>query len=200
MREGALHDAAIGEHVADAGGHTKIVFEHDELAVGEAEEIGPDDCDVDVAGNLEAAHLAAIVLAAVDQFAGDDEVVEDLGFGVYVAQEVVEGGDALGEAALNVVPLAGGDESRQQVVGKDALGAFVGSIDREGDSLVEEREIGGLLAPLEFFTGQAGEGFGKRLVRRAQFSSGLAHLVKRAVERVVAKEGVELDGRAGTHC
>ncbi len=87
LREGALHDAAVGEHVAHAGGDAKVVFEDDEFAGVEAKQIGADDGDVDVAGNLEAAHLAAIVLAAVDQLARDDVVVEDLGFGVDVAQE-----------------------------------------------------------------------------------------------------------------
>ena len=32
LREGALHDAAVGEHVADAGGNAQVVFEDDELA------------------------------------------------------------------------------------------------------------------------------------------------------------------------
>ena len=105
LREGALHDAAVGEHVADAGGHAQVVFEDDELAGVEAEQIGADDGDVDVARHLEAAHLAAIVLATVDQFAGNDAVVEDFGVGVDVAQEEIERGDALGESALDAVPL-----------------------------------------------------------------------------------------------
>ena len=105
LRESALHDAAIGEHVTDAGRDAQIVFKHDEVAGVQAQQIGTHDGDVDIARDLQAAHLTAIVLAAVDELAGDDSVVEDFGVGVDVAQEVIEGGDALGETALDVVPL-----------------------------------------------------------------------------------------------
>ena len=154
LREGALHDAAIGEHVTDAGGNAEIVFEDDEFAGVEAEQVGADDGDVDVARDLEAAHLAAVVLATVDKLAGDDAVSEDFGVGVDVAQEEVEGGDALGEAALDAVPLLGGDEAGEQVVGEDALGAFIAAVDGEGDALGEEGEVGRLLAALDFIVGR----------------------------------------------
>jgi hypothetical protein len=39
LGKGALHDAAIGEHVAYAGGDAQIVFKHDELAGAEAQQI-----------------------------------------------------------------------------------------------------------------------------------------------------------------
>ena len=105
LREGALHDAAVGEHVADAGGNAQVVFEDDEFAGVEAEQVGADDGDVDVARDLEAAHLAAVVLATVDELARDDAVGENFGVGVDVAQEEVERGDALRESALDAVPL-----------------------------------------------------------------------------------------------
>ena len=148
LREGALHDAAVGEHVAHARWHAEIIFEDDEFAGIEAEEIGTDDGDVDVAWNLEAAHLAAIVLAAVDQFARNNVVVEDFGFGVDIAQEEIESGDALGEPALDAIPLLRGDKAREQIVGKDLFGTFVASVDGKGDALGEERQLGGLLAAL----------------------------------------------------
>jgi hypothetical protein len=178
LREGALHDAAVGEHVADAGGHAEVVFEDDELAGVEAEQVGADDGDVDVARDLEAAHLAAVVLATVDQLAGDDAVGEDFGVGVDVAQEEIERGDALGEAALDAVPLLGGDEAGQQVVGEDALGAFVAAVDGEGDALGEEGEVGGLLAALQFVGGQ-GPGS-----RRGRGSGGA---VRRLASRISSK-------------
>ena len=148
LRESALHDAAIGEHVAHAGGDAQVVFEHHELAVVQAQQVGADDGDIDVARHLQAAHLAAVLFAAIDELAGNDLVGEDFGVGVNVAQEVIERGDALGEAAFDFVPLGGGDEPRQQVVGKDALGSLVAPVDGEGDALGEEGEVGGLLAAL----------------------------------------------------
>ena len=33
------------------------------------------------------------------------------------------------------------DQPRQQVVGKDAFGALVAAVDREGDALVQERQV-----------------------------------------------------------
>jgi hypothetical protein len=111
LRKGALHDAAIGKHVAHAGGHAQVVFEDYELAGVEPEKIGPDHGDVDVAGDLQSAHLAAIVLATIDQLTGNDVIVEDLRLGIDVAQKKVEGGDALGEAALDVIPFLSCDQA-----------------------------------------------------------------------------------------
>ena len=173
LRKGALHHAAVGEHVADARGHAQIVFEHHELAGVQAQQIGADDGDVDVARHLQAAHLAPVVLATVDQLARNDAVGEDFGVGVDVAQKKIERGDALRQSALDAVPLLGGDQPRQQVVREDALGAFVAAVDGEGDALGEKGEIGRLLAPLQLVGGQAGEGLGQRaVVRRATSPSG----------------------------
>ena len=141
-REGTLHNAAIGEHVTHARGHAQVVFEHDELASVKAQQIRADDRDVDVARHLQAAHLAPIVLAAVDELARNDAVVEDFGVGVNVAQEEIERGDALREAALDAIPLLRSNQARQQVVREDALRAFFAAVDGEGDALGEKREIG----------------------------------------------------------
>ena len=57
-----------------------------------------------------------------------------------------------------------GDDARQQVVGEDALGAFIAAVDGEGDALVEKGEVGGLFAALEFFWREGGEVFEERLI------------------------------------
>jgi hypothetical protein len=197
--EGALHDAAVGEHVTDAGGNAQIVLEDDELAVVEAQQIGADHGDVDIARHLQAAHLAAVMAAAIDQLAGNDVVIEDPGVRIDVAQEKVERGDALGEAALDPVPLGGGDQARQKIVREDALGAFVAAVDGEGDALGEEREVGRLLAALQLFSGQAGEGFRQGAIVGADFTAAFAHLVEGPVERVIAEECVQFHCRACAH-
>jgi hypothetical protein len=46
------------------------------------------------------------VLAAIDHVARHDAVVENLAVAVDIAQEVIERGDALGEPALDAVPLS----------------------------------------------------------------------------------------------
>ena len=122
-----------------------------------------------------------------------------LAFGVDVAEEEVEGGDALGEAALDAVPLGGGDQAREQVVGEDALGAFVAAVDGEGDALVEEGEVGGLLAALKLVLGEAGQRLGQHPVVWAQIAVGLAHLVEGAVEWIVSEEGIQFGWETGAH-
>src|ERR1035437_3321478 len=79
--EGPLHHAAVGEHVANAGGNAQVVFEDDKLAGVEAEQVGAHDSDVDIARDLEAAHLTPVVLATVDEIAWDDAVGEDFSVG-----------------------------------------------------------------------------------------------------------------------
>ena len=63
--------------------------------------------------------------AAVNQLAGNDALVEDAPLVIHVLQEEVDGGQPLREAALERAPLIRGDDARQQIVGKDALGPLV---------------------------------------------------------------------------
>ena len=74
--------------------------------------------------------------------------------GIDVAQEQVQGMDALGQAALDAVPFLGRDDARQQVGGNDPLGGLVVVIDGEGDALVQEALLAGLLAAVQLFQRQ----------------------------------------------
>ncbi len=51
------------------------------------------------------------------------------------------------------VPFGAGDDAREQIVGEDLLGAFVAAVDGEGDALIEEAEVGGLLAATQLVGG-----------------------------------------------
>ena len=97
-------------------------------------------------GDIQPAHLPAVVLAAVDQVEGHYFVGKNLPLVVDVMEKQVERGDALHQPALDGLPLAGGDDARQQVVGEDAFGAARVAVDGEGDALVQKGEVGGLLA------------------------------------------------------
>ena len=68
-------------------------------------EVGAGDRHVDVAPDAQAAHLAAVVRAAVDQLARDDALGEDPALVVDVLQEEVQREDALRQPALELVPL-----------------------------------------------------------------------------------------------
>ena len=134
--ENALEHFAIRQHVRDAAGHAKIVFEHGESAVGQTDQIGAADADVDIARNVEAAHFSAEVLAAIDEFARDDAFREDAAFVIDVAEKMIQRGEALGKSFLDLGPLAGGNNARQKVVREDALRAFLAAVNGEGDSFM----------------------------------------------------------------
>ena len=138
----ALGDLAVGEHVRHAARHPQVVLEHDEAAVLEAHEIGAGDRDVDVAVDVDAAHLAPVVPAAVDQVARHDAFGEDPALVVDVLEKQVDRRQPLRQAALERAPLGGGDDARQQVERKDPLGALLVAVDGEGDALGQEGPVG----------------------------------------------------------
>ena len=59
--EGAGHDLAVREHVADAAGGAQVVLEHHPAAVIAADQVAADDVQVLVVGHVDADHLAAEV-------------------------------------------------------------------------------------------------------------------------------------------
>jgi hypothetical protein len=113
-----FQDFPVGQHVGDAAGDAQIVFEHGEAAIGKADEIGAADADVDSARDVETAHLAAEVAASVDQFFGDDSVRQDSSVVVDVFEKQVQGGDALGETALDLAPFGVGNDAGRRSLGK----------------------------------------------------------------------------------
>src|SRR5271168_2167586 len=91
----ALQDFAIGEHVGNAAGHSQIVFEDHEVAIGEARQVGAANADIDIARDAETAHFAAEVTATVNQFARHYSGGQDFAVVIDVFEEEIEGGDAL---------------------------------------------------------------------------------------------------------
>jgi hypothetical protein len=68
---------------------------------------------------------------------------------VEVLEEPVERGHALRHAPFDDVPLARGDEPRQQVHREGAFGARLVAVDREGDALGPEQLVADALATVE---------------------------------------------------
>ena len=199
LRKGPLHDAPVGEHVAHAGRDAQIVFEDDEFAVVQAQKIAAHDGDINIARNLQAAHLAAIVLAAVDKLARNNAIAENLGVEVNVAQEEIECRNALYEAALNAIPFRGRDQAGQQVVGEDALSSLFAPVHRKSDSLGQKREFCCLLTSLEFILRQLCQGLRQRLIVGAHLAVRLPHLVKGAIERVISEKRFHFGRMTGAH-
>src|SRR5208282_3388952 len=71
-----LHHHPVLDHVADPGWATAVVFEHDELAAGVADQVGADDVHVLLARRAEADHLGAEALRFEDQFRRDHPFLE----------------------------------------------------------------------------------------------------------------------------
>src|SRR3979490_3120997 len=90
IRENPLHHLPAGEHVRHAAGNAQIIFEYDESPIRHADEVAADDGDVDIARDVQSAHLPAKLFAAVDYFAGYNSVREDLALVVDVFQKQVQ--------------------------------------------------------------------------------------------------------------
>src|SRR4051812_16912256 len=85
--ENLFHHAAARQHVRHAAWHAQIVFEYHELAVWHPNQIGSADAYVNVARDLEAAHLSPISRAGIDELTGDHAVLDDPAIMVDVFQE-----------------------------------------------------------------------------------------------------------------
>ena len=68
-----------------------------------------------------AAHLAAIMLGAVDHRTRHDAVLQHLRLAIEVAQEKIERADALLEAGFDACPFLRGDDARQKIGRNDPL-------------------------------------------------------------------------------
>jgi len=141
FREGALEDVSVLDDVADAAGTAAVVFEHAECAVAVTDDVGPDDVGVDLARGNDVSEFSAIFLSGEDEFPGDDALMEHLLVGVDILEEKVDGGDPLDQTPFEFFPLLGGDDSGDEVEGKDPLFAVFGAVNVEGDSLIPEGDV-----------------------------------------------------------
>ena len=80
-----------------------------------------------------------------------------------------------------------GNDARQQIVGEYTLGAFVVAVDREGDALVQEREVGGLLALAQFLRREFEQGLEQSLIVRPRRTRRREHLIVGRVKLVISK-------------
>ncbi len=94
---------------------------------------------------------------------------------------------------VDPVPFLGGDDARQQIGGDDPLGGLVVAIDGEGDALMQEALLAGLLPAHQFLQRQAGEariqghiGRPGPAVGREHFVIGRAQLILR-IRRIAAR-------------
>ena len=145
-REDFLEHLAVGQHVGDAARNTQVVFQHGKAAVRKPHQICTADADVYSARHGEIAHLAPEVAAAVNQFSRHNSVCQNSPAMVNILKKEIQGRNSLRESAFNLAPFVVRNDAWQQVVRENSFRSFVIAIDRKRDSLMQKREVGGLLA------------------------------------------------------
>ncbi len=166
--EDALGDQAVLDHVRDARGRAHVVLEHAEHAVGTADEVDAGDRDAHAARRPQPAQLGHEELGAQHEVGGDRRLARRIFcVAVHVVEERAQRGDPLGQPALDPRPLVGGDDARHEADGEDLLGAPLVRVDREGDALVVERQLGQRLVARELVAARA-----RRAVRTARRACG----------------------------
>ena len=117
VREGALHQMPVLDHVGDAGRRARVVLQHIEIALGIADDVGAGDVDIGAARRIVAHHFRPEVRVSEHEVRGQDAVLQDLALVIDVPEEKIERLDPLLDAAVELAPVAGGDHARDDIEG-----------------------------------------------------------------------------------
>ncbi len=192
LRNKARHRDAVLEHVGDARGRAHVVLQHLPAAVGVAHQVTTGHVRVDAAGRAHAVHGPGEVGAADDQRPGHDAGMHDLAGVVDVVDEVVERAHALGQAALDVVPLLGRDDPRDQIERERAVAhRAVLALRIEGDALLREDRVAAVTGGEQALAAQIGQLGGQRIGIRPRLAVLVEDLV---IERARDPVGVRRRG------
>jgi hypothetical protein len=104
-------------------GRPEVVLEHAEGALAVADQVDAGDVDAHAADGAMPRSDREVVLRAEDQLARERARRQDALRAVDVVEEQAERAHALLEAALELVPVAAGDDARQHAEREDLLGA-----------------------------------------------------------------------------
>jgi len=94
-----------------------------------------------VVRHAHAAHLQPVLRAIEDHVDGDHAVADDAAISVDVAQEQVEGRDALDQTGFQFTPLREREQARHAVDRDDPLLGLLIAVDREGDPSWEKERV-----------------------------------------------------------
>ena len=104
-----------GVQVREARGRAHVVLQHEPGTVDVAHEVQPRDADPHVARHPQPAHLGLEVVGGLQHGRRDDALGDDPLVPVDVGHERVQRAHALREAALDGLPVGGGDHARDGV-------------------------------------------------------------------------------------
>ena len=176
--ERPLHRAAIFEHVAHAAGAAPVVFQHQPLPAVIANQVRAANVDVNVLGHVEPCELAPEMFSRQDVVRRDDAVLEDALLVVDVVEEEVQRRDALRQPTLQILPLLGRDDARQQVEGENLLRSRRVAIDVERDALPEKGHVHRVPLELELLRRERLEVLAELPVVRPRLTVLVQHLVE----------------------
>ena len=182
-----LDGVSAGEHVGDARGDAQVVLQNGEPLVG-ADDVGPAHGDVDVVGDFQAAHLHAVLRTAQHEVDGHDPLAQAPALAVNVFQEQVERGEALLEAAFDVVPLRPRQQPGHAVDGDDPFGGFLRVEHREGDALVQKAAVDALLEFFQILGREFSERGFQPPARIVRSALRVEHLVIKTRIQIVSRE------------
>ena len=133
FRKQPHHDLAVLQHVGDAGGRARIVLEHVEFIVVDADDVDAGDLHVDVVRHFDSDHLRPECGIAEHEIVGDDAGAQDF------ARAVDSSMNALSALTRWVRPFRAAairrrHDARDDVEGDEPFLRVGLAVDREGDA------------------------------------------------------------------
>ena len=93
--ENPFHYLPVCQHIGNTARNPKVVFQHGERAVRNADEVCADYRYINVVRNLYATHLTPKMFAGIDQLIWYDSIHKDLSFVIDIAKKDIQCIDAL---------------------------------------------------------------------------------------------------------
>src|SRR5438477_11384220 len=158
------HDLPVLNDVGNARRAARVIFENKKIAIPIAHQIGAANVDVNVLRDAEVHELRPEMRRLPDVILGNHAIAQNRLAVIDVVQEEVERGDSLFQTALDFLPFRGGDNSRNQIEGKNSLGPLRIAINSESDALAQKSERSQFTFAVEFVFLQLDETFQQSLV------------------------------------
>jgi hypothetical protein len=177
-RKRALHRAAVFQDVTDAGRAAAVVFQHQIIAVLVADQVRAANVDVNALRHLKIHELTPEMLSRQNEKLRHDAVLHDFLLVINVVQEKIQRGDALREAALDVLPFIRRDDARQKVEGENFLRPLRVAINIERDALPQKARVHRLPLGVEFRARHVPEKFLQFAVMRPVSALRVHHLIE----------------------
>ncbi len=103
---------------------------------------------------------------------------------------MIQRGEALDEAAFDVLPFLGGDDAGDEIEGEDALGAFIAAVNGKGDALIQVGFLGQLALAFKLALLHLAESLGQQAVVWADLARSRKHFIEKVPDFVILKQPI----------